>query len=532
MQRLAQTVLLVCILLLVVWVRIPSAALAGLGLAAVALGARRPTPAWVDGACLAALWFGSLMTWTSMAGGNFDWNLYYVIPAALMTGAIWLTAQRVRDGVWRNRWNGAVMGWLLCAAFLSLGAGYFANEKSVFYSGLLATLIALVVCRMWFRWHAVGAQAINTVILLLVGLPIVDLAYRPQARFAVTPENCRLYYSYNAARGDPGAFARWQEYYSSQFDQLGTEVFTNAAHTPLPFRLRPGSHGTMIRSPISINSLGFRGREFSLDKKGAYRIVAMGESTTFGMTIQPEDKPWPEVLEQIIRQRLKTGRPVQVINAGVPAYTLESTLYRLPREILALRPDMIIAYHGANGFSLIDSSVLAPVGPAPPIYRERPLKLAAEAEHRLRMLLFRHHTLSHRARAPSSSTHPLETRYAADYRKLIQCARANGIHLALANFSMAVNPASDARIIDFYDVGLGGRAPRGFMLANGVHSEIILELTRQNPDVCYIDTHPHLDGDHEKFIDLIHFTGEGDRQLAENIFTAIRPTIERDLAPR
>ncbi|MGO8700646.1 MAG: hypothetical protein ACLQVY_23395 [Limisphaerales bacterium] len=40
----------------------------------------------------------------------------------------------------------------------------------------------------------------------------------------------------------------------------------------------------------------------------------------------------------------------------------------------------------------------------------------------------------------------------------------------------------------------------------------------------------HLDGDHEKFIDIIHLTNEGRRQLAENIFAGIRETLERDLA--
>jgi len=38
-----------------------------------------------------------------------------------------------------------------------------------------------------------------------------------------------------------------------------------------------------------------------------------------------------------------------------------------------------------------------------------------------------------------------------------------------------------------------------------------------------------LDGDPGKFIDLIHLTNDGRRQLAENIFTGIRATLERDL---
>jgi lysophospholipase L1-like esterase len=533
MQWLLQTFLLGCALLLGTWVRLPAAAMAGFGLAAAALisPALAPAPArgWREGAALAVLWLGSLTSWISGAFGDIAWDSYYAALAGLMALAVWLTARRMGGGIWQTRWNAAVMAWLLCGAFLWLGAGYFQNQWGDFYAGLLAVLACLVLCRRWFRWGAVGAQAINTLILLLVGLPVLDLAVQPQSRMTVRPETCRLYYSYTAAKGDPEAFGRWQEYYSSQFDHLGHDLFMADPKSKLPFRLRPGGHTTMVRCPISINSLGFRGPEIAAAKEGLYRIVALGESTTFGMTLQPEDKPWPELLEQIIRQRLKTRRPVQVINAGVPAYNICHNVSRLPCEILPLRPDMIISYHGANGFRMLNSSVLPALGPAPPVYRERPVKLAAEAEHRWRAWLFQCHARRRYVSAHPPAVHPLETQYAAAYRQLIECARTNGIRLALANFSMAVNPASDPRVIDFYQGG-GTRAAYGFMPANEVHSLIVSQLAAEHPEVCSIDTHPHLDGEHEKFIDLIHFNGEGERQLAENIFAGIRQTLEKDLA--
>jgi hypothetical protein len=68
------------------------------------------------------------------------------------------------------------------------------------------------------------------------------------------------------------------------------------------------------------------------------------------------------------------------------------------------------------------------------------------------------------------------------------------------------------------------------MPANNLHSLIVSQLAAENPDICLVDTHPHLDGEHEKFIDVIHLTGEGDRQLAENMFAGIRQTLEHDLA--
>jgi lysophospholipase L1-like esterase len=534
MQWFLQTLLLAGTFLLVLWVRLPAVAVAGFGLAAAALIcpplAPRPARVRIEGAALAALWIGSLTAWVSVALGGIAWDFYYAAAAGLMAGAVWLAARRTESEIWKGRWKAAVMAWLLCGACLWLGAGYFQNQRGVFYAGLLATLAVLALCRFWFRWGAAGAQAVNTLILVLVGLPLVDLALRPQSRIAVTPATCRRYYSYDVAKGDPAAFARWEEYYTAQFDRLGLEIFAPAPNTILPFRLRPGSHGMMVNCPITINSLGFRGPEISAAKEGAYRIVALGESTTFGMTIEAGDNPWPEVLEQIIRQRLKSRRPVQVINAGVPAYTILDNLYRLPREILPLQPDMIISYHGANGFSLIDSTVLPPLGPAPPVFQERPIKLAADAEHRLRLMLFQYRARRRVVSAARPGGRPLETRCAAAYRQLIQCARTNGIRLALANFSMAVNLGSDPKVIDFYRGG-GTRAAYGLMRANAVHSLIVSQLAAENPEVCFVDTHPHLDGEHEKFIDLIHFTGEGERQLAENIFAGISNALRQDLTP-
>jgi lysophospholipase L1-like esterase len=533
MQWLLQTFLLGCTFLLAVWVGLPTTALAGFGLAAVAVVFPVLLPqsarGRVEGVALAALWIASLIVWVAAAMAGIAWDFYYATLAGLMASAIWLASWSAVGGIWRGRWNAAVMAWLLCGALTWLGAGYFQNQRGGFYGGLVATLAVLALCRCWFRWGAVGAQALNTLILLLVALPLVDLALRPQSRIAVRPETCRFYYSYEAAKGDPEAFARWSEFYTSNFDRLGHDIFTSVADSKPHFRLRPGSRGLMMNCPISINSLGFRGPEFSIAKDGVYRIVALGESTTFGMTLQPEDKPWPEVLEQIIRQQLKTRRPVQVINAGVPTYSLQDTLDRLPDQILPLQPDMIITYHGANGFNMIDSSVLPPVGPAPPAYEERPIKLAADAEHRLRMLWFRSRAKQRDGPAAPAHAQPMETQYAAAYRKLIQCARTNGIRLALANFSMAVNQASDPKVIDFYRGG-GTRAAFGFMRANAVHSLIVSQLAAENPEACFVNTHPQLDGEHEKFIDLIHFTGEGDRQLATNIFNGIRELLQRDLA--
>jgi hypothetical protein len=45
-----------------------------------------------------------------------------------------------------------------------------------------------------------------------------------------------------------------------------------------------------------------------------------------------------------------------------------------------------------------------------------------------------------------------------------------------------------------------------------------------------VDTHPNLDGEHDKFIDLIHLTQQGRDRLAENIFTGIQDILQSELA--
>jgi len=534
MQRLLQTLLLACALLLSVWVRLPAVAIAGFCLvwAALIFSAWVPQPMRYrfEGVELIVLWVASMIIWLGAAWSHIDWEIFYAVVAGLMAISIWLTSDRSTPRLRKARWNAVAMAWLLCGSFMWFGAGYFQNQRTVLYAGLLATVIVLALCRLAFAWGAIGAQTINTLILLLVALPLADLAVRPRSHITMGPATYRLYYSYDSAKGDPEAFAQWEEYYTSHFDQLWHEVFTTATNSGLTFRLRPGSRGMLMSSPISINSLGFRGPEISASKSGFYRIVVLGESSTFGMTILPDDKPWPERLEQIIRERLETRRPVQVINAGVPGYTIEANLCRLPEEILPLQPDMIISYHGANGFSMIDSSMLPPVGPAPPVYQERPIKLLADAEHRLRLSLFQRRYSHGGTPAAPPAIRPLDTKYAAAYRQLIQCARTNGVRLALANFSMAVNQASDPKVIDFYRGG-GSRAAVGLIRANAVHSQIVSELAAENSEVILVDAHPHLDGEHEKFIDLIHLDAEGEQQLAENMFNSISNGLRKDLAP-
>jgi len=102
--------------------------------------------------------------------------------------------------------------------------------------------------------------------------------------------------------------------------------------------------GSEIRFTVSTNRHGLRGPEIPSPKAGV-RVLALGDSTAFGLGVD-DDQTWPAVLQGLLRERL--GRPVEVINAGVPGYTAYQGMRYLEERGLSLDPDLVIATFGFN----------------------------------------------------------------------------------------------------------------------------------------------------------------------------------------
>jgi lysophospholipase L1-like esterase len=275
-------------------------------------------------------------------------------------------------------------------------------------------------------------------------------------------------------------------------------------------------------SQVRINRLGFRGPEISADKDGRFRIVALGESTTFGVTVEPGDRPWPEVLEDRIRRELVCDAPVEVINAGVPGWTLANQRGRFAAEILPLRPDLILSYHGYNGFPWFFANLPGLPFLPPPEVPTRPSRLLERAEKgwRLRALRGRY------ARELDRSvldTDVSTTMYAEEYRKLIRLSESGGSLLALASFNMAVNESSPEEVVEFYAQSFP--EVRSAILANQLHTRLLRQLAKP-PAVHFLDTSPGIDGEYrDLFVDLIHFTQPGRERLAGNLLNGIREIL-------
>jgi lysophospholipase L1-like esterase len=108
------------------------------------------------------------------------------------------------------------------------------------------------------------------------------------------------------------------------------------------FSYEPNQHLTSI----NINSFGFRGEEFSLQKdSNTYRIFMVGGSTTFGAGATSDEKTIPAQLEKIF---LENGYQIEIINAGVGAADSREEAYKIRESYKRFQPDMFIIYDGWN----------------------------------------------------------------------------------------------------------------------------------------------------------------------------------------
>jgi lysophospholipase L1-like esterase len=98
---------------------------------------------------------------------------------------------------------------------------------------------------------------------------------------------------------------------------------------------------------LQTNELGFRDGPVVLPKpRNQHRILSLGESSTWGHGVRAEET-YSAVLQRILK---RSGASVRVINAGIPAYTVQQSAIFLEEEAARLQPDVILVYHQTNDF--------------------------------------------------------------------------------------------------------------------------------------------------------------------------------------
>ena len=290
---------------------------ASLGHAAFALRARRvflalgPVPVLPEGA------------------GGREALAALVLGVAVVLGLLALRRTRGRDPV-------AVVALALAAPFVvdalvaplarALGPG--AASRWIF----IATTEAALVCLLWAgraAWPSAARAAapraratrrgpsrpvvllVAIVVALLLGEGLARAAHLGARRYSnpmllvpgderrVPLSEIALFRPFGLSAEQVGLSARWRPYLflKGWYDRPQWPYFDASGCVDYVF-----------------NRYGLRDHDFELAKApGEFRVVAIGDSFTFGVGVQLDDC-WTEVLERGLRERL--GRPVEVINAG------------------------------------------------------------------------------------------------------------------------------------------------------------------------------------------------------------------------
>jgi len=131
------------------------------------------------------------------------------------------------------------------------------------------------------------------------------------------------------------------------------------ATTPHPtrlYQLRPnysaGPGGAYEKMEVKTNSIGLRERPLEELRLSKFRILAIGDSFTFGAGINRE-QTWPAQLERALDKRLRSSSSsssIKVINAGIFGYNLEQ-IRDLTEELLPeFSPQLVILGVFSGGF--------------------------------------------------------------------------------------------------------------------------------------------------------------------------------------
>ena len=112
----------------------------------------------------------------------------------------------------------------------------------------------------------------------------------------------------------------------------------------LYWRLKPNQncYTKIDRKPVHVNSLGTRGPEFEPVKPaGTLRILSLGDSKTFGWGLT-EEESYSGLIESALQKHLGSALCVEVINAGVNAWSYAQMHAYFREHGLKFQPDIVV----------------------------------------------------------------------------------------------------------------------------------------------------------------------------------------------
>ncbi|HET9360297.1 MAG TPA: SGNH/GDSL hydrolase family protein [Vicinamibacterales bacterium] len=307
------------------------------------------------------------------------------------------------------------------------------------------------------------------------------------------------------------------------------------------------------RFTVTINSHGFRGRDFQSAKRpGVIRIVTLGASSTFGFR-SPDHQTYPVFLEQNLSSALAArhvndaSAPVtefEVINLGIPHLTSDQIYALLAEEGLALKPDFVTFYEGINDAAWKE---------APDTTTERTkqaVKTVPFANQAFRALRARLLSVALIGSVISDVTTVYSSEDFQDFRKgkrdrfignlqrLADLCQKNGIRLIVASQSATslefkreqlktlTYSAEQAALRQKLAAGVGLEVGEADLLIHGELMDAEREWAIAN-EVPYADVIAAMDGSRQNHVTWVHLNAAGNQVVASVLSEAILKELGR-----
>jgi len=136
--------------------------------------------------------------------------------------------------------------------------------------------------------------------------------------------------------------------FSMEMWKYAVQLKRPVSNPQLSFAHVPNGHAFLMGADVKINSQGLRDYEYPLAKPpGTYRIMMLGDSTTFGWGDRLEDTA-AKILEHQLNDGAVGGEKFEVLDAGVGNYDTVQEVTYYETKGRAFHPDMVILVYFIN----------------------------------------------------------------------------------------------------------------------------------------------------------------------------------------
>ncbi len=286
-------------------------------------------------------------------------------------------------------------------------------------------------------------------------------------------------------------------------------------------QLQPGARIKGLLYEISINSIGFRGPELTSPRPpNALRLWCVGGSSTFDIFVPDNQSTWPARLGEQVQAALPQ-RAVEVINAGIPGEVLHGSLMDFERHFDAVRPDVLVIYHGPNDLRNQVGQEMKPPGQL--VHHLNSLALFRVLRRQVERRGAPHGDYTGRSLTP-----PKLEAVAHELHRVINAAGRRGVKVVLASHALRLSTqptVTEAEASLGVDSDLLALPPlevsRAFDAYNATAQRLALEH-----NVAFADVRRAVPADGMYWGDATHFSAEGAKLAATAVAAAVLKVVK------